>query len=178
MQTDISWTVRSNSRLWSGKGGDALAGQDGLKSETLFDTVIDRVWNCTGWSWSSQLGDGICERNDQNREMHCAALINQASWCNWRPKLTVLRLSLGGGDRTCLAIHWEAMIVPLWSCHWRPRLWKLRAVLGGSYRMILVMKLQTEIKWKQRSTVWPYWMEFGDALGGHLQTSMNMHLVD
>jgi len=43
-----------------------------------------------------------------NSEMHFEAVIERVWRCNWRPRLSELRDTLGGSDRASLEMHLEA----------------------------------------------------------------------
>jgi len=45
-----------------------------------------------------------------NSEMHFEAVIERVWRCNWRPRLSELRDTLGGRDRASLEMHLEAEI--------------------------------------------------------------------
>jgi len=45
-----------------------------------------------------------------NSEMHFKAVIERVWRCNWRPRFSELRATLGGHDRASLEMHLEAEI--------------------------------------------------------------------
>jgi hypothetical protein len=59
----------------------------------------------------------VPEDNDRvNSVIHSEAVIEQVWRFNWRPCLTELRHGLGGCDRGCLEMHFEAVIKRVERC--------------------------------------------------------------
>jgi len=62
--------------------------------------------------------------------MHFEAVIEPGWRCNWRPRLSELRVALGGRNRASLDMHVQAMIERDWRSTWKWSIWREAVNLG------------------------------------------------
>jgi len=134
--------------------------------------VLESNWRCAGKWQSSELRDTLWGNDRGRLVMHSEIVIEQVSWCTWRP----WSCELGGRNQATLEIHLQAMMEPVGRCTWRP--WSSK--FGDMYLEAMIMRT-----WRPRSSsvqvvierVWRcIWRPRSNDCGGHNRASLETHL--
>jgi len=127
-----------------------------MSMDMHLEAIIERVWRYTWRGWSSELRDALRDYDWASVEMHLDAVIMRT----WRPELCEFGDTHGSRNCVHLEMLSKAMIKQVWWYTWTPWLCELGGLIKRVWRY-------TCMRWSS---------EFGETVGGHDWSSLEIHL--